>query len=454
MKKGLKLCLIICAAAVLCLLTAGCSFHPTASPDDLYSLPQMPSQYTKLKNRIEKLQRGGAEYASPVAGSNVQTVQMVDLDGDGKEEALVFLRNDKDKNPLKIYIFKASGSSYRQMAVIQGSGTSIYSIAYNDLNRDGKLELIIGWKTGTDLQSLSVYSLQGKKPEELLQIPAYIKYAIADLNQDGMQELVVLHADSDGGGLADYYTWVHLGGLTLNSSARVSMTMAELSNLGQIQNGTLRSGKPALFVTGVNDSGSAVTDILTDRKGELTNIVLSDTTGVSKEIYHNLSLFPKDINGDGITEVPVPTALPTKSQDKADLCYRVDWQNYDASGNKKTIESTCHDMNDGWYLILPTTWDGRIAASCDASGLDEMAVTFSILKNGKTTDFLKIYTITGENREAKAVRGKRFVLSRQSDTIYAAELLDADMNWKYGVTADKLRSMFSLITTEWQSGDS
>ena len=47
-----------------------------------------------------------------------------------------------------------------------------------------------------------------------------------------------------------------------------------------------------------------VTDILTVKNGELVNILLSDVTGVSSEIAPFSSLYPEDINGDGITEVP------------------------------------------------------------------------------------------------------------------------------------------------------
>ena len=53
-----------------------------------------------------------------------------------------------------------------------------------------------------------------------------------------------------------------------------------------------------------------VTDILTVKNGELVNILLSDVTGVSSEIAPFSSLYPEDINGDGITEVPHPEPIP------------------------------------------------------------------------------------------------------------------------------------------------
>ena len=55
--------------------------------------------------------------------------------------------------------------------------------------------------------------------------------------------------------------------------------------------------------------------------------------------------------------------------------------------------------------------------------------------------------------EVKATRGSRFLLSRQKSAIYTAELLDANLTWDYGVSADDVRAAFSLIAAEWTAGD-
>ena len=70
------------------------------SPQELYSLPALPAKYTELNSRINEILSGGAEYAAPTSGSNIQSVQMVDLDGDGREEALAFFRKADDDKPL------------------------------------------------------------------------------------------------------------------------------------------------------------------------------------------------------------------------------------------------------------------------------------------------------------------------------------------------------------------
>ena len=56
---------------------------------------------------------------------------------------------------------------------------------------------------------------------------------------------------------------------------------------------------------------SAATDILAVRNDELANILLSDVTGVTSEVAPFSALYPEDINGDGVTEVPRAVSIPS-----------------------------------------------------------------------------------------------------------------------------------------------
>ncbi|QNL43692.1 VCBS repeat-containing protein [Oscillibacter hominis] len=436
----------ILLAVTFCL--SGCLFN--ASVEELYSLPQLPPEYTELRERIDAIMAGGGEYAAPQSGSNIQPVQMVDLDGDGEEEALAFMRKSADERPLKIYIFRSVDDSYEEAAVIEGSGSAIYSIAYTDMDQDGLQELIVGWRVSTELQALTVYSLKDFQPVELLR-NTYSRYAVRDLNQDGLQELVMIRSDDQGNTVADYYAWSDQT-LVQRPSAKISVSIAELSS-GRVRSGMLEGGVPALFVTGVEDSLFQVTDILAVKNDELVNITMNNATGVSTEIFRYQPLFPTDIDGDGLTEVPAPFDLA--GWGSTDACYPINWRRYDLNGSPSLAISTYHDVADGWYLILPEEWKKRVTISRDDGDPDEIAVTFAI--QGSDTEpyqeFLKIYTISGSSPEYKITQGSRFLLSRQAETIFAAELLDANESWDFGITEDELRSSFKLIVTEWASGD-
>lgn len=453
-KHWIKSILTAAVAGALMLGTTGCSVGFTLSPDELYRLPKLPAEYTELDKQLSAMISAGAEYAPPSSGTNIQSVQLTDLDGDGRQEALAFLRVADDEKPLKIYIFSPEDQTYRQTAVIEGTGTGFYSVTYTDMDGDGYMELLVGWKVNAELQALTVYSLAHGAPQELMR-SNYVKYAVTNLDRDEKQELVVIRADEDGDGTADYYRWQDTG-LVSQSSARISSTMAQLSQQGRLTQGTLLDGTAALFVTGVTDATQAVTDILTEKNGELTNISLSDITGVSTAVYSFRSLYPMDINHDDITEIPWQEASSVALEETPDsdaVDPYIEWRSYDGSGGYAVVETTCHNTEDGWYLRIPEDWEDRVLVHRSVSS-DEAVVTFLYQdEDGSPQEFLRITAITGSGRESKAARSGRFILSRQAKTIYTAELLEANSSWKYGVTEDDVREAFSLIDTEWLTSD-
>ena len=434
----------LCVAAAL--LLSGCMFR--ASFDELYELPQLPNEYMELRVQIESILSDGAEYAAPTSGTNIQSVQLVDLDGDGVEEALAFFRSNSEERPLKIYIFQAVEDSYEQVALIEGSGTSIHSISYVDMNGDGVQEIIVGWRVNAEYQAVGVYSLQGFEPKLLME-GLYTQYEVLDFDGDDVQEMVLLRSDTDGEPVAEYYDWSE-DLLQFHSFARLSMTMAELD---RVDVGSLRDGEVALFVTGVAEDTRAITDILTYHQGTIVNIVRNDLTGVSSEVFRYIDLRPQDINGDGVTEVPMPAQLPSSGLGD-DSYWQVIWRNYNVKGQGEVAMTTYHNNSDGWYLVLPEDWDRRIAVR-QVSASDERGIVFSIFSAGQETyqDFLGIYTITGSSREYKAARNGRFVLQRGVDTIYAAAFLEGNEGWQYAIDQEELNQRFRLIVREWDPGE-
>ncbi len=457
MRQGKQIILAL-LLVMTALFATGCGENGiglTLDPQELYSLPELPAKYTELNSQLMTIQENGAEYAAPTSGSNIQPVQMQDLDGDGREEALAFFRNSADEKPLKICIYEVRDEAYQQTAVIEGSGTAIHSVSYVDLNGDGRMELLVGWRVSADLQVLSVYDLRPGGPEEIMRTN-YMRYSVLNLNEDPRMELVVLRVNEMGIGVADYYAWKDKK-LALRSTAPVSMTMAELAQQGRVTGGKLQNNVSALFVTGVEvgaeQNTGVVYDILTVKNGELVNAVLSPITGVSSEITRFSTLYPTDINGDGVTEVPWPLETDADAGSAQGHCF-IDWRSYDSLGRSRSALATYHDTAGGWYLQLPDSWKNRIRAT-STSQLDETSVTFSIRGKKQEADkpFLRITTITGSNRMLKAVRGNQFNLSRQADTVYVAELLEANAKWPFGVTEDQVRAAFNLIKPEWSSGE-
>ncbi len=440
MRKNIALLL---GALCLVLLT-GCAFSTPA--EELYRLPRLPAEYESLESRIEEMLASGAEYAAPTAGAHLQSVQMVDLDGDGTQEAIAFFRKSTDEKPMKVCVFKEVDGSYGQYALIEGTASSLYSVEYHDLTGDGSSELLIGYRSGTGLQVLSVYSLALGTPTPLL-TTVYSRYTLFDADDDGRQELAVFYADEEGRAAADCYACSET---QLKRIAAMPLSFAA-SELRSVVSGALADGESALFVTGVSEGGVAVTDILTltQDSGHRTLRRVGDSLG---EVFWFMELFPEDMNGDGVVEVPDPVVFPTNDLE-GEAYYRIDWRQYDASGASQTVHRSFRSAADGWQLALKECWDGAITLRRTVSA-EENSVTFLLLgEEGERIPFLSVHAITGEAREVRATRGERFVLARQVETVYAAEFHEGNALVPDAMDEQELRDSFSLLVNDWTVGD-
>lgn len=436
-RKAGKVMRLFAALTAILLTTTGCLF--TGSVSELYALPKMPEQYQELEQQIKDLISGGAEYAAPISGNNLQPVQMVDLDGDGTEEALIFMRESAGEKPLKIYIFRMRDGHYQQAAMLENSGSNIYSISYADLTGDGRQELLVGWRAGAESPVLTVYNLQGNEPQLMLST-TYSRYVFDSAGRG----FVLLSSGPEERCVAEAYEVSENGILGITSMARLSSTAAELAG-GQMISGRFIDDVPALFVTGVSADGStAMVDVLCWSEDGLKNVTMSESTGYTTENFDFQYLFPQDINNDGVTEIPVPLSSAEESVGNG----LVQWRQISERGRAETVLQTYHDRADGWYLTVPEQWQEQVVVYRSEVSAYETTVTF-FYKEGETLrEFLRIHTLSGENRELRANRYGRFRLRTQQNTVFAGELLP-NAPEELELSEESVRSQFNLIVTEW-----
>lgn len=417
-----------------CLLLAGCRMDSTM--EELFTLPRLPTEYTTLSRQLDQLLSEGYEYMAPTSGRNIQSLQMVDIDGDGRDEALAFFRLSNGEKPLKIYVFHSREDSYELTSIIESSGTAIDSIYYEDLTGDGRKELIVGWKISADVQTVTVYDMR-PGPVQLMQ-SNYTRLSFQELNGDGIPSLLLLRTNSDNQPVAEFCSWQD-GSLSVSHRCTLSSTMAEL-NQGSVITGKLDQDTPAVFITGINSQGIAVTDILVwQEDAGLVNAALDRSTGLSAATAPYRQLTPQDINGDGITELPRPDSSVSDTKQADGMVF---WEQCRPDG-LATVERTYHCLSGGWYFILPEDWTGEVTALASDAGIGETQVTLSV--QGEKA--LSICALTGENRERRALRGNRVVLKRRTGTIYAAETLSGI----YSLDEETLRQNFNLIVHSWDA---
>jgi hypothetical protein len=442
----LKKFIPVLAACIMALTFCGCF---AGSTDDLYALPRQSEEYYDLQRAIENVMSADMSYSAPVAGSNQQAVQLADLDGDGQDEAVVFLKTSGEV-PLKIHVFDRVGEEYLSLAVIEGDGSAFETVEYADLDGNPGAELIFGRRVGDQvLRSLSAYTWRDGHMVELL-AANYSHFRTVDLNGDDRKDIFVLRDRSEGRtGVSELYVWRD-GHMEREGESRLSV---ELNAIKRIISGYMCPGVRAIFVASTYNETSIITDIFAFRDGTFQNVSASGETGLSTQTVRNYDAYASDIDNDGNIELPSLVALPSQTAESASY-FVIDWYNHYPDGARQVKMSTFHNNTAGWYLELPGHWHGKLTVSRteeEANGVQ--GLTFSQWK-GRDTKPEKIFTIyafTGDNRETQAVADGRFILAKKGETVYAASM--GTGSWAKQLSQEEMTAMFRFIQVNWNTGE-
>lgn len=442
-------------SAALALGLCGCIFKPVES---LYALPMLPQEYSDLQSTIDStMSELGAEYAVINYGRNTSTIQLLDLNGDGEQEtAAVFLRvTAAEEKPMRVCLFRqGEDGAYRRAYTLEGEGSSINSLVYEDLTGDGSKELIVSWQLSAGVHVLSAYSLTSDGVHELMSGATYNEaYLVEDMDGDGDREVVIFLQDNTGenNNRAEYYDYQD-GSLVMLSAAPLSDGMLDVVS---VKTGLMADETRAIYVSLEMENG-AVTDVLTLDRGSLINVTREIESGVSVATLRTYTeVGAADINSDRVMEIPKPVQLMALDPENGQTHYLIYWQQYDRSGKGKTNSVTYHSVTDGWYLLAPNGWDANnitVARDDSLSIRGERAVMFYYRpgqEDGEPVKFLTVYRLTGSNRTARARLSGRVTLASDSSAIYCASL-NPDV-WDCGLDETELAQCFKLITAEWSN---
>lgn len=435
MKKRIGLMLL---TAIL--LLSGCAMQTV---DQMYCLPRRSADYDNLQSAIETAMID-LQYSAPTSGENQQTVQLVDLTGDGELEYLLFARANSD-SPLRILIFQKDTQGYSLMTTIECLGSGFERVEYVDIDGEPGAELVVGRRVSEQVMgAVSVYSFSGGEIRQLMS-SNYSKFLSCDLDGDDRGELLILNS---GEGEQDR------GAAVLYSFCGDKMTRSrevELSEpaacIKRIMAGSLYGGTPAVYVASSADGSSIVTDILAMKDGTFANISFSNESGTSVKTLRNYYIYAEDIDDDGVLELPclitMASARPSPTGENPCL---IRWFSMDLDGNEVDKMYTFHNFASGWYLELDNEIVTRICVEETGD-----ACVFSIREDEEIREVFRICALTGEDRDSAAVENNRFVLHRTDSVIYVGKLEGASAS--YGITEDDLISSFRLIQQDWKTGE-
>ena len=424
---------------LLALLLTGCGARTI---DEMYCLPRRSERNNNLRSAIEASMTGRV-YAAPVSGANQESVQTADLDGDGKEEYLVFTRVVQDDS-LQILLFnQLEDGKYDLWDVIGCKGSSFEQVQYASIDDKPGCELIVGTQLNEKVtRTVSLFSFASGQTAKIKSM-IYVKFVVCDLDSNGRSDLMVIQngeAEADSGSVR-LYSYSD-GNVVGSVEAKLSVSP---EHIRRIAVNKLDSGEQAVYVASACNENAVITDIFALQNGAFSNISQSSDLGTSMQTLRNYFIYAEDLNHDGVLELPSLLSMMYNTTEQN----LIRWFTIDINGRETDRLYTFHNIQDGWYIQLEAQWIDRFAAQ-----KNETTYTFYMWNNsyGTAVPVFTVFSFTGKDRDMQAQAQNRFPLYRGEDVVYAAKLESGSAI--YGMTENYLRTNFHLIRQDWKTTES
>ena len=435
-KSMKKRCCLFAVILLVSILFTGCFSFDS---DDFYALPKLPEEFRGIQDAVKPLLKGGS-YSSPVSGNNRQAIQQADLDGDGRDEVLVFCKVEGD-HPLRLLILEGEKDKYTVTCTIESEGSDFNSVEYAQIDGEPGLEILLTLRLGEQLQQfLKVYTLDEGKPVEMMRSD-YSAFTTLDIDSDGKTDVFLVRSNSDGPrGFAELYRY-RAGSLVKDTEAGLSMAADAVK---RIITGQVADGAMAVFVASAYDETNLITDVFALSSDHFTNISKNDESGQSAQTVRNYFVYSADVDGDGIIEMPNTLPLRTIGRDQNSLNqYSIVWYNLNIDGSRTEKMCTYHNFDEGWFLVLPDAWREGLSVTKVKLGRADTGTRFYLQGEGTRTVLLTIYAFTGENAAQRSTADGRSLLAQRGEVWYSilpGEGLDIDLA--------ELQSRFSFIAPD------
>lgn len=424
-------------------LLCGCQLR---SGEDLLAAPQPTEEFLALQTELDKELAAGAVYSAPVSGSNRNYIQLVDLNGDSRDEAIAFFRTSSMSNEFRVKVYEQQeDGSYLNRGEIAGVGVAIHEVNYPQYTGSSTRSIQLTWQvTGENVLSMSVGALEGESVETLLATD-YTNFVNADLTGDSILDLLVLDIDiTTGEKLATLYTFEN--GCRTAGTALLSPDAVSISRLIT----GMTDGHVAAFVEEKDESGvGQQTDILLYVNGELHNITYDSELAIAQDTYRSTSVNAVDVDGDGEIEIPRAVLMAGYPEGSADALYMFEWYSYRIEGAPEYKLTTFRSAAERWYIIIPEEWhDAVYATRGNMAGIS--TTTFYEYRTaagedpeaGEDIPLLTVYYLTGSSAQYQANQLGLTVLGQNDAGMWAAKIPEQAKDSPYAVTISEVVKAF------------
>lgn len=141
------------------LAIGGCALP--SMPSDLITAPstgEYGKQADDMERSLQALLPDGARLLTAFDGKANNAISYGDLDGDGRNEAIVVYEEDGGRERrLKAALLMRQQEAWQIVWDAEGSGRGLDYAGIHDVDKDGLAEILLGWSLGEGVNGLDIY---------------------------------------------------------------------------------------------------------------------------------------------------------------------------------------------------------------------------------------------------------------------------------------------------------
>lgn len=323
----------------------GCSMLETNT--SLMAPPTLPDTKEEILHAIEQYVPNSQELLIPLNDKRTNPIIMEDLDGDGKEEAIVFY---KKKPGILTGVVLKDMDGWKQWVTFDSGGKVLHDLKFFDLTGDGKKEVFIGTAYTKEYDSsrvLYVYQLDDEA-ERLLEEACHY-FITDDFGPTGPALILVTFNKGKNNTLTMYQT------------KDMKLTVTDTLALDEYINGYehLISGRITPSTWGLMlDVGigahSGATFVISIQNGKMENVF---PHGEDDPTFKASMTYSNDTNRDGILEFSVlEEPVVEKDLSHAEMPYITAYYQLTDAYEQHLVSKRFDNDTYNYQILLPLKW--------------------------------------------------------------------------------------------------
>ena len=384
--------------------------------------PKLSEQHEQIYNALINAEGSKINLKYPKSGSYLSAFVVADIDDEPTDEAIVFYEKadytGSDVSPLRINFLDQKEGRWESMYDFAAAETEVERVFISKLGASDKKTVIIG--TGSQGEkSAQLFFYNDKQKPDPISLGSYAAMDITDINNDSMNELLMINHTPDGN--TAQLKWLDENDTLVPGSV---VTLAgSTTDVLQMIYGKLSENTTVIYLDSYINTNTIITEILRPEVKDDTISLIpvtadnADSSPVNGTVRSS-SLLSRDIDGDGIVEIPVNSVFKGY-EDKPDT-EQISMTSWYTLENNMFIRkySGYYSIADGYAFMIPEKWENKVTVR---TANDDIIFCKYDEKSENQTQLMRI-CVTSSGEAERIINEKEYAdyvkISSNGDTVY------------------------------------